>query len=67
MIKKILAGAATLIIVLLLGAAIYTWDPLPENPNAETLSAAAADYDVEIIRDNWGVPHIYGRTNAMKP
>lgn len=21
-------------------------------------------YDVEIIRDNWGVPHIYGRTDA---
>ncbi|MEM9571002.1 MAG: acylase [Pseudomonadota bacterium] len=64
MIKKILAGLVTLIIVLVLGAAIYTWDPLPKNPSAETLSAAAVNYDVEIIRDNWGVPHIYGQTNA---
>lgn len=64
MIKKILAGLVALIIVLVLGAAFYTWDPLPKNPSAETLSAAAANYDVEIIRDNWGVPHIYGQTNA---
>ncbi|MEM9841504.1 MAG: acylase, partial [Pseudomonadota bacterium] len=26
--------------------------------------AAAKDYEVEIIRDTWGVPHIYGQTNA---
>ena len=64
MIKKILAGLATLVIVLVLGAGIYTWDPLPNNPSAETLTADAANYEVEIIRDNWGVPHIYGQTNA---
>ena len=28
------------------------------------LSEAAANYEVEIIRDNWGTPHIYGKTNA---
>ena len=64
MIRKILLGVATLLIVLVLGAGIYTWDPLPKNPSVEVLAAAAADYDVEIIRDNWGTPHIYGTTNA---
>ena len=64
MIRKILLGGATLLSVLVLGAGIYTWDPLPKNPSVEVLAAAAADYDVEIIRDNWGTPHIYGTTNA---
>lgn len=64
MIKKILAGLATLIAVLAIAAAIYTWDPLPQNPSAEILAADAANYEVEIIRDNWGVPHIYGQTHA---
>ena len=36
---------------------------MPKNPEAEDLSAAAAAYDVEIIRDNWGVPHIFGKTD----
>jgi len=64
MIKKIFLGLGALIVVLGLGAGIYTWDPLPKNPSADALSAAAANYNVEIIRDNWGVPHIYGVTNA---
>lgn len=63
MIKKIVMGAAALIGVLVLAAGIYTWNPLPKNPSVEELSAAAANYDVEIIRDNWGVPHIYGTTD----
>ena len=63
MIKKILLGAVALIVVLALGAGIYTWNPLPQNPSAEELADAAANYDVEIIRDNWGVPHIYGQTD----
>lgn len=64
MIKKILLGLAALLAALALGAGIYTWDPLPKNPSAADLSADAANYNVEIIRDNWGTPHIYGSTNA---
>lgn len=64
MIKKIVLGLVALLAALALGAGIYTWDPLPKNPSAELLSADAANYDVEIVRDNWGTPHIYGTTNA---
>ena len=53
----------------LAGAAVFTggvltWDPLPRNPGPEALSEAAGNYSVEIIRDNWGVPHIYGKRDA---
>lgn len=63
MIKKIALGAAALVAVLVLGAGIYTWNPLPKTPSAQVLAQAAANYDVEIIRDNWGVPHIFGVTD----
>ncbi len=56
-------GLLGLVIVAAVVAAIYTWDPLPRNPDAGTLSAASQNYDVEIIRDTWGVPHIYGKTD----
>lgn len=51
------AGLAGLVI---LGAGIWTWDPLPATPAARVLAQAASDYDVEIIRDSYGIPHIYG-------
>jgi len=58
---KIGSGIATAAV---LTGAILTWDPLPANPSADELSKAAEEYTVEIIRDNWGVPHIYGVTDA---
>lgn len=64
MFKKISLGALAFLLILVVAAGIYTWDPLPRSPSAESLSAPAASYDVEIIRDNWGTPHIYGTTNA---
>lgn len=33
-------------------------------PSLEALAEAAAGYDVRILRDTWGVPHIFGRTDA---
>ena len=56
----ILRVAAVGLLVLLVGASGWLWSPLPSHPGAEDLRAAAAAYDVEIIRDRWGVPHIYG-------
>lgn len=63
MIKKIALGAAALVGILVVGAGIYTWNPLPKTPSAQVLAQAATNYDVEIIRDNWGVPHIFGVTD----
>jgi penicillin amidase/acyl-homoserine-lactone acylase len=61
---KILKGLGLTSVVILLAGGIWAWDPLPANPDAKTLSASAEQYTVEIIRDNWGVPHIYGHTDA---
>lgn len=47
-----------------IGAGFWLWDPLPQNPSASALSKNADNYTVEIIRDNWGVPHIYGDKDA---
>lgn len=62
--KKIIRIVFGVIIVGLLGAGIWAWSPLPKNPDAETLSAGAKRYDVNIIRDDWGVPHIFGKTDV---
>ncbi len=60
-IVKIWAGLAFALLII---AGIFLWHPLPPNPDAHELSAKAQDYDAQIIRDNWGTPHIYGQTDA---
>ena len=50
--------------ILALFSAAYLYDPLPENPPADVLAADAARYDAEIVRDSWGVPHIFGKRDA---
>ncbi|MEO1643164.1 MAG: penicillin acylase family protein, partial [Pseudomonadota bacterium] len=64
MIKNIIIGLGLLIVAALIGVGVWLYDPLPKNPRFETLAAPSKNYDVEIIRDSWGVPHIYGKTNA---
>ncbi|MCA8899973.1 MAG: acylase [Hyphomonas sp.] len=58
--KKILTGLGALVLILLAGTAVFLWDPLPANPPAAELASAAAAYDAEILRDEYGVPHIRG-------
>ena len=60
----ILKWALAALCALLAGVAIWLWDPHPASPGAAALSAAAGDYDVEIMRDEWGVPHIFGQSDA---
>jgi penicillin amidase/acyl-homoserine-lactone acylase len=36
----------------------------PAPPDPATLIAKAARYHARIVRDNWGVPHIFGHTDA---
>lgn len=64
MFRNIALGALAFLAVMVFAAGIYAWDPLPRMPHANDLSAAAESYDVEIIRDHWGTPHIYGRSHA---
>ncbi|MGB0907886.1 MAG: penicillin acylase family protein [Maricaulaceae bacterium] len=59
-LKKILCGGVAVLGLGVMAAGVMTWSPLPDNPNAESLMASAAGYDVEILRDEWGVPHIIG-------
>ncbi|WP_241765127.1 acylase [Hyphomonas beringensis] len=64
MLKRILAALGVLLAAFLIGGGVYLWHPLPENPDAGTLAAAAADYDAQILRDSWGVPHVRGARDA---
>jgi len=61
---RILQGLAAILVGFILILTVWLYDPLPENPDFASLSAGAAHYDAEIIRDNWGVPHIFGKRDA---
>ncbi|MFN3911735.1 acylase [Hyphomonas sp.] len=62
--KRILAAFGGIIVLGLLGAGVWLWHPLGGQPPAASLAAAAANYDAEILRDAYGVPHIYGARDA---
>ncbi len=53
-----------IILLIIAGVAIWLYDPLPSTPGVSELSKNSESYNVEIIRDDWGVPHIYGVTDA---
>jgi acyl-homoserine-lactone acylase len=59
------AFALALIVVLGLGGVIVA-DRMaqPPPPDPATLIAKAANYHVHIVRDNFGVPHVFGHTDA---
>jgi len=55
---------ALVVLALMVGGVSWLWHPLASNPDAESLARASKAYDAEIIRDQWGVPHIVGKRNA---
>jgi len=55
-------GGVVLSTALALG--IIAWTPAGAPYDRDALLAKAGDYDVEIIRDRFGVPHIYGTSDA---
>ncbi len=57
---KILSGFAVLAGAGVLGAGIYLKTPAPVPFDADAAIAMAEQYDARIIRDSFGVPHIYG-------
>lgn len=62
--KRILAGIAGVILLAILGAGVWLWHPVGGHVPAATLAASASNYEAEIIRDAYGVPHIYGARDA---
>jgi penicillin amidase/acyl-homoserine-lactone acylase len=56
------AGLAATIAVA--GAALYLKTPSPAPFDRAAAIEAARGYDARIIRDKWGVPHIYGERDA---
>ena len=54
---------ATVIAVILFATGWWLWAPLPDFDNGADYLAAGESYDVEVIRDDWGVPHIIGKRN----
>ena len=62
--KRFLSIAATALTLTLIVAAAYLWRPLGTNQSLQDARVDAQNYDVEIIRDSWGVPHIFGERDA---
>ncbi len=50
-----------LLLALLVLVGLMVWEPLLAHPGK---APAARAYRAEIVRDEWGVPHIYGKTDA---
>lgn len=63
-LKRGLKWGGVVLLLGLMAAAVFLWDPLPDNPSSELLAADAANYDAEVIRDDYGVPHVFGKTDA---
>ena len=56
---RLAAGLLALAAVMLIG--LMVWEPLAAYPAKAPPERA---YRAEIVRDEWGVPHIYGHTDA---
>ncbi len=55
---------AALIVTVLAGDALYYWATAPAVPDTAPLIAKAEHYHVRIKRDGFGVPHVFGKTDA---
>ena len=63
----ILRGIGALLALVVLAAAtliVIDQASLPKAPARQTLLDKAKAYDVRIRRDDWGVPHVLGKTDA---
>jgi len=54
-------GLGALVLVAVTAIGLMTWEPLVARPAPPPPERA---YHAEIVRDEWGVPHIYGKTDA---
>lgn len=53
-----------LAVVLLVAAALAAFRPLSARSQRVAFIPAPGTYDVQILRDVWGVPHVFGKTDA---
>ncbi|NUN97248.1 MAG: acylase [Candidatus Omnitrophica bacterium] len=58
MVRKLLAALVLVVLSLLVFAA------LPNGPSSQSLIERAKKHDARILRDNWGVPHIFGKRDS---
>ncbi len=61
--ERFIVRFAVVVLALLAAAASYIWWP-QGTPSLEALAGANRGYDARILRDTWGVPHIFGKTDA---
>ena len=61
--SKILYGIGAAILLMAAIASALAWTPLPEMDREDILAAARA-HEVTVHRDTYGVPHIFGKTDA---
>jgi penicillin amidase/acyl-homoserine-lactone acylase len=64
LLKRLAAGLFLLLFGVLGGTALWALWPERVALDPAPLLAAAARYDVRILRDRFGVPHVYGKTDA---
>ncbi|MGB3722400.1 MAG: penicillin acylase family protein [Pacificimonas sp.] len=62
--KRFFIGLIAVLSIVMLGAAVYLWTPAPPPFDRDAARQVARDYEVRIIRDRYGVPHVYGRRDA---
>ncbi|MCB2113455.1 MAG: penicillin acylase family protein [Parvularculaceae bacterium] len=63
-LKRILVLFGAAASAALIAGALYLMTPAPARFDRAAAVAAAMAYDARIIRDKWGVPHIYGERDA---
>jgi len=61
---RIAATLGALVALAGVGAALFLMTPAPARFDRKAAIAGAKAYDARIIRDKWGVPHIYGARDA---
>lgn len=64
MIKRIIIAVAAFAVLGVFLTGLWLWDPLSSTLNKKDVENIARAYDVEIIRDSFGVPHIFGNRDS---
>jgi acyl-homoserine-lactone acylase len=62
--KTIAAVTGGALLLGAVGAGVWLWTPPPPAFDAAAARVQAATYDARVIRDAFGVPHIYGQRHA---